>query len=58
MAVADVGYIKLYRKIWVEHNIWWVFLILAAVLIIPLVLGRIRRMKWEVSEHERGKIRK
>lgn len=49
---------KLYRKIWVEHNIWWVFLILAAVLIIPLVLGRIRRMKWEVSEHERGKIRK
>ncbi len=49
---------KLYRKIWVEHNIWWVFLILAAVLIIPLTLGRIRRMKWEVSEHERGKIRK
>ena len=49
---------KLYRKIWVEKNIGWILLILAAVLIVPLMIGRIRKMKWEVSEHERGKIRK
>ena len=49
---------KLWRKIWVEQNIWWMLLILAALLIIPLAIGRVRKMKWEVSEHERGKIRK
>ncbi len=49
---------KLYRKIWVENNVWWIVLILAAVLIIPLSIGRIRRMKWEVEMHERSKIRR
>ncbi len=49
---------KLYRKEWVEKNVWWMMLILAAVLIIPLAIGRVRKMKWEVSEHERSKIRK
>ena len=47
---------KLYRKEWVEKNIWWVMLIIAALLIVPLITGRIKRMKWEVSEHERSKI--
>ena len=49
---------KLYRKDWVEANVWWIILIVAAVLIIPLAVGRIRKMKWEVSEHERSKVRK
>ena len=49
---------KLYRKIWVEKNIWWIVVILAVILIVPLVIGRVRRMKWEVNEYERGKIRK
>ena len=48
---------KLYRKVWVEKNVWWIVLILAVLLIVPLVIGRIKRMKWEVSEHERSKIR-
>ena len=47
---------KLYRKIWVEKNIGWVILILAAALIIPLGIGRIRRMKGEVITHERSKV--
>lgn len=49
---------KLYRKEWVERNIWWVILIIAALLIIPLILGRIKRTKWEVVMHEQSKVRK
>jgi len=49
---------KLYRKEWVEKNIWWIILILAVVLIVPLVIGRMKRMKWEVVMHEHSKVRK
>jgi len=28
------------------------------VLIVPLAIGRIRKTKWEVAEHERSKIRR
>ena len=49
---------KLYRKEWVERNIWWVILIIAALLIIPLILGRVKRTKWEVIMHEQSKVRK
>ena len=49
---------KLYRKEWVEKNIWWIILILAVLLIVPLALGRIKRMKWEVVMHEHSKVRK
>ena len=49
---------KLYRKDWVESNVWWIILILAVLLIVPLAIGRVKKLKWEVSEHERGKIRK
>ena len=49
---------KLYRKEWVEKNVWWIILILAAVLIVPLAIGRVKRMKWEVIEHERNKVRR
>ena len=49
---------KLYRKGWVEQNVWWIVVILAAVLIIPLTLGRIKRAKWEVIAHEHNKVHK
>jgi len=49
---------KLFRKIWVERNIGWIIAIVAAMLIILLVIGRVKKMKWEVSEHERSKIRR
>lgn len=47
---------KLYRKEWVEQNIWWIALIIAVLLIVPLTLGRIKRTKWEVRMHEQNKV--
>ena len=49
---------KLYRKEWVEKNIWWILLALAAVILIPLVVGRCRKLKGEVIMHEYSKIRR
>ena len=49
---------KLYRKEWIEKNIWWIFLGLALILIIPLILGNIKRKKWEVIMHEQSKVRR
>ena len=49
---------KLYRKEWVEKNVGWILLALAAVILIPLAVGRIRKMKREVSMHEYSKIRR
>ncbi len=49
---------KLYRKEWIEKNILWIFLGLAVLLIVPLVIGRVKRMKWEVIMHEQSKVRK
>ena len=49
---------KLYRKEWVEKNIWWIILIVAVLLIVPLIIGRIKRMKWEVVMHEHSKVHK
>ena len=49
---------KLYRKAWIEKNVLWIVIIIAALLLIPLIRGRIKKLKWEVSEYERGKIRK
>ena len=48
---------KLYRKEWVERNIWWILLILAAVLIIPLAIGKVKKTKGEVLAHELSKVR-
>ncbi len=48
---------KLYRKQWMDRNIWWVLLILAAVVIVPLAVGKVKKTKWEVSMHEHSKVR-
>ena len=48
---------KQYRKIWIEKNVWWIVLLIALALIVPLILGRIKRMKWEVIMHEHSKVR-
>ena len=45
-------------KAWIEKNVLWIVIIIAALLLIPLIRGRIKKLKWEVSEYERGKIRK
>ena len=49
---------KLYRKEWVEKNVGWIVAGLAAVLLIPLIMGRIKRTKWEVIMHEHSKVRR
>ena len=49
---------KLYRKEWVEKNIGWIVAILAVIIIVPLVLGKIKKAKWEVMMHEHDKVRK
>lgn len=61
MAYDDENYgraFKLYRKEWVEKNVWWILLVLAVVIIIPLMIGRIKRTKWEVIMHEQSKVRR
>lgn len=40
---------RYYRSEWVEQNIGWIFGILAVVLVVPAVIGRIRKIKWEVD---------
>ena len=40
---------RYYRSELVEQNIGWIFGIVAAVLLIPAVIGRIKKIKWEVD---------
>ena len=41
---------KQYRKIWVEENIFWIVLALFLVMCVPLGVGRIRKIKWEIDK--------
>ena len=49
---------RFYRAEWVEENIGWLVLLLAAVLIIPVVRSAVRRMRMEVEVHERNQVQK
>ncbi|MBR3333066.1 MAG: hypothetical protein IKG23_02140 [Clostridia bacterium] len=49
---------KLYRKEWIEKNIGWIFGGLAVILLVPLIIGRVKRMKGEVIMHELSKVRR
>ena len=40
---------RYYRSELVEQNIGWIFGIAAVVLIVPAVIGRIKKIKWEVD---------
>ncbi len=40
---------KLYRKQWVEEHIVLIFLLVAAVLVVPLAVGKIKKIKLEVE---------
>lgn len=40
---------RLYRKEWVEQNIGWIFGLLVALTVTPLVIGKVRKIKAEVS---------
>lgn len=43
---------RLYRKIWVEENIVWVFPLLIVLLLGPLVVGRVKKVRAEVKAYE------
>ena len=47
---------RYYRKILVEKNIGWIVAAAACLLIIPLTVGRVKKMKWEVEAYERRKV--
>lgn len=49
---------KLYRKEWVESNVWWIVIVLAVLLAVPLTLKRIKRTKWEVMMYENSTVHK
>lgn len=40
---------KQYRKLWVEDHIGMIFALIILVLVIPLAVGRIRRIKFEID---------
>ena len=40
---------KQYRKIWVEENIGWMFLVAALVLCGPLAYGKLKKIKHEID---------
>ena len=47
-----------YRKIWVEENIGWMVAVLAVVMIVPLIIRMVKKMRMEVESYERSKIAK
>jgi len=49
---------RFFRKDWVEENIWWMIIAIAAVLIVPLVLRAGKKMRMEVEMHERNQVQK
>lgn len=49
---------RLYRKVWVEENIGWIVLLLAAVMIIPLVRRSVKKVRMEVEVYERNQVHK
>lgn len=46
---------RYYRKEMIEDNIIWVVVAIVVLLVLPLIIKRIRKMKWEVLEYERKK---
>lgn len=47
-----------YRKVWVEENIGWIVVLLAAVMIIPLVRRQVKKVRMEVEVYERNQVHK
>ncbi len=47
---------RYYRKIVVERNIGWIVAIVAALLIVPLIVRTVKKMRAEVEEYDRQRI--
>lgn len=53
LANDEVNYSKAFqeqRKIWVEQNIVWIFIVIALALLVPLIAGRIRKIREELRK--------
>ncbi len=46
-----------YRKVWVEENIVPIVIVLAILIIVPLVIGRIRLIKFQIATADIFNIR-
>lgn len=46
---------RYYRKEMIEENIVWIVLAVAAVLVVPLIIRQVKKMKEEVEDDERRK---
>ena len=40
---------KQYRKEWVEENIVAIVAVLVIVIVLPLAIGKIKKIKWEID---------
>ena len=63
LLAATIAVITAFMYIFQDQAIYWKTILIsvrfiAALLIIPLILGRIKRTKWEVVMHEQSKVRK
>ena len=38
-----------YRKEWVEQNIVWIVVALGVLIVIPLIIGKIKKVKFEID---------
>lgn len=47
---------RYYRKIWVEQNIWWVVVVILALVVFFTVRKTIRKVKWEVAAYEHNRV--
>jgi len=47
-----------YRKEWVEENIGWMAAVIVLILVVPLVLRKIKKMRMEVTMYERNQVAK
>ena len=41
--------LRLYRKEWVERNAGWIFPLIIVLLVGPVLIGAVRKMRWEVN---------
>ena len=46
---------RYYRKGLIEDNVGWLVAGVAALLVVPLIIRQVKKMKWEVEENERKK---
>ena len=40
---------KQYRKAWVEEHIGWIFLVIFLLFILPMLVDKIKKIKWEID---------